>query len=174
METTFDQGDDSPKDPRMDYLFELLKAAAADSEAEGLLGGAETPFPFEYPTKEEILAPWEPVNATPVDARGVRTRTLEVADELVNGDRNVQYGDPRADFARTAELFTTYFKGIIEREQGQIIIRPHDVAVFMVLLKVSRLAWTPGKADSWVDIAGYAACGADCAEATYGLTGWPK
>jgi hypothetical protein len=30
-------------------------------------------------------------------------------------------------------------------------------------LKVARLMHTPGHVDSWVDIAGYAACGADVA-----------
>lgn len=32
----------------------------------------------------------------------------------------------------------------------------------MILLKVSRLTWTPDKEDTWADIAGYAACGWDC------------
>jgi len=29
-------------------------------------------------------------------------------------------------------------------------------------LKVSRLSWRPDNPDSWVDIAGYAACGFEC------------
>jgi hypothetical protein len=32
-----------------------------------------------------------------------------------------------------------------------------------MLLKTSRLAWTPTKRDSWVDDAGYAGCGYECA-----------
>jgi hypothetical protein len=31
----------------------------------------------------------------------------------------------------------------------------------MSLLKISRLSWDPTKRDSWVDLAGYAACGYD-------------
>jgi len=37
------------------------------------------------------------------------------------------------------------------------------VPVMMILLKISRLAHTPGNADHWVDIAGYCAIGAECA-----------
>jgi len=29
----------------------------------------------------------------------------------------------------------------------------------MALLKLSRIAWQPNKTDSWIDLAGYAACG---------------
>ena len=37
-----------------------------------------------------------------------------------------------------------------------------DVAMMMVLLKIARIAAGGGKADSWIDLAGYAACGAEC------------
>lgn len=96
----------------------------------------------------------------------VRTSILSEADHLVNGDRNVSYGDPTADFSRTAELWGTYLRGVAARQD---VIGPADVAVMMILLKISRLAWSPDKRDSWVDIAGYAACGADCAEQQWGL-----
>ena len=33
----------------------------------------------------------------------------------------------------------------------------------MILLKISRLAHSPGEMDHWVDIAGYAAIGAEIA-----------
>jgi hypothetical protein len=38
-----------------------------------------------------------------------------------------------------------------------------DVALFMVALKASRLAWMPEHEDSWTDLAGYAACGFETA-----------
>lgn len=41
-------------------------------------------------------------------------------------------------------------------------IAPHDVAAMMALLKVSRIAWSPNRADHWLDLAGYAACGFEC------------
>lgn len=97
-----------------------------------------------------------------------RSDLLTLAESLVNGDRNVQYGDPRSDFLRTARLWETYLNGAHERHvqdeytADSIIIEPHDVAILMLLLKISRLAWSPDKQDTWADIAGYAACGWDC------------
>lgn len=85
--------------------------------------------------------------------RNPRSDILLTAEELVNGDRNVQYGDPRQDFQRTADMWSAYLGYRVE---------PHDVAAMMCLLKVSRIRWSPLKKDSWVDLAGYAACGWDC------------
>ena len=88
--------------------------------------------------------------------RNARATVLLGAEELVNGDRNIQYGDPRADFTRTAAMWAAYLG---------CDVAPHDVAALMALLKVSRIRWSPGKLDSWTDLAGYAACGWDCASA---------
>ena len=83
-----------------------------------------------------------------------RTRMLHQAEQLVNGDRNNAYGPPDQDFQRTADLWTIYL-------DGRRIIEAHDVAVMMALLKISRLSWKPNHPDSWIDLAGYAACGYD-------------
>jgi len=83
-----------------------------------------------------------------------RSRMLHEAEKLVNGDRNNQYGPPDQDFQRTADLWTIYL-------DGRRIIEAHDVAVMMALLKISRLSWKPNHPDSWIDLAGYAACGYD-------------
>lgn len=82
-----------------------------------------------------------------------RAEVLRTAESFVNGDRNAQYGDPSEDFKRTASLWNTYL--------GTDIIKAHDVAAMMALLKVSRIHWSPNKKDSWIDLAGYAACGWD-------------
>lgn len=83
-----------------------------------------------------------------------RRELLDEAANLVDGDRNAQYGDPRQDFQRTAAMWSAYLGATVE---------PHDVAAMMALLKCSRIRWSPDKRDSWVDLAGYAACGWDCA-----------
>lgn len=83
-----------------------------------------------------------------------RSDILQGAEKLVNGDRNVQYGDPIDDFRRTADLWSAW-KGVP--------FEPHEVAVFMTLLKLSRISWAKEKEDSWMDAAGYIACGWDCA-----------
>jgi hypothetical protein len=89
-----------------------------------------------------------------------RAEVLTMAESLVNGDRNAQYGDPRQDFRRTADMWSAYLG---------VPIAMHDVAAMMALLKVSRIRWSPGKLDSWVDLAGYAACGWDCSSPNLGI-----
>lgn len=84
-----------------------------------------------------------------------RSFVLRTAEQLVNGPRNDDYGPPSEDFARTARLWAGYL-GVVE-------LTSVDVACMMVLLKVSRLRATPTHLDSWIDAAGYAACGWDCA-----------
>ncbi len=84
----------------------------------------------------------------------MRTDLLNEAERLVNNDRNNEYGPPTQDFDRTALLWTTYLS-------GRVILEAHDVAAMMILLKLSRISWSPSNRDSWVDIAGYASCGWD-------------
>ena len=43
-------------------------------------------------------------------------------------------------------------------------VTPEQVALCMTCLKVARLMETPAHEDSWVDIAGYGACGAEIAD----------
>jgi hypothetical protein len=111
------------------------------------------------------------------EPRNIRGLLLAEADRLVNGDRNASYGDPNQDFARTADFWNTYMAGVAERKLAHAtdeqradalaliyqLLDPHDVAWMMVLLKASRSTVSPTKFDHYVDAAGYAACGADCA-----------
>ena len=81
-----------------------------------------------------------------------RALLLREAERLICGDRNTAYGEPDADFQRTAVIWTAMFG----RE-----FTGHEVAMAMIALKLSRLSWSPGRQDSWCDVAGYAACGWD-------------
>lgn len=81
-----------------------------------------------------------------------RTDTLTRAAHAVSGQRNTNYGTPEDNFARIAGLWSQHLG---------VSITSTDVALMMVLLKVARLRHDPGHEDSWVDIAGYAACGAE-------------
>lgn len=90
-----------------------------------------------------------------------RREMLTEAADLVDGDRNNQYGDPIGDFRTTANMWTAYLQRSNPNAQQ---LQPHDVAAMMALLKISRIAWHHQKEDSWIDLAGYAACGLDCAE----------
>ena len=92
---------------------------------------------------------------TPASPRG---DILDEAKALITGDRNNAYGPPTQDFSRTAGMASAFgFQVNGEPLKG------HHVAIFMILLKMSRLAWTPRKRDSWVDTGGYAGCGYECA-----------
>jgi len=86
-----------------------------------------------------------------------RASILAEAAELVNGDRNNQYGDPIQDFRRTADMWNAYL-GL----KGGDRLLPHDVASMVAMVKLSRIRWSPRKRDHWADLAGYAACGYDC------------
>lgn len=99
-----------------------------------------------------------------------RTELLAEAENLVNGDRNNTYGAPAQDFQRTADILSALgFRA--ERPGGDEdgFIEAHHVAMILAAVKLSRLAWSPGKRDSWVDLAGYAACGHEAYELTKGM-----
>lgn len=85
---------------------------------------------------------------------GAMKDMLEEAAAAVEGDRNDQYGGPQANFKRIAAMWGAYLG---------VPIEPHDVGAMLAIVKVSRIRETPQKKDSWVDLAGYAACGWDCA-----------
>lgn len=81
-----------------------------------------------------------------------RTELLEKARATVCGDREQDYGSPENSFQRIAEFWGAYLN-----QQ----ITPVDVAAMMALLKLARVAEGHAKEDNWVDLAGYAACGAE-------------
>ena len=89
-----------------------------------------------------------------------RSRVLMTAEKLVNGDRNAQYGPPEQDFQRTADIWTALIAHKLHPGER---IEAHEVASFMIGLKLSRIVHSPLKEDSWTDAAGYAACGFDTA-----------
>lgn len=89
-------------------------------------------------------------------AKNGRTRCLEEAATIVTGQRDVQYGGPEENFNRIAKLWSVIFG---------IEVTQEDVAMAMVAVKVARYASKSGfQADTWVDIAGYAACGYEVGE----------
>ena len=88
-----------------------------------------------------------------------RQECLDAAAQAVLTDRAREYGAPEDCFGLIAALWSRY----TERD-----ISSADVAVMMILLKIARIEGNPRHADSWVDIAGYAACGAECAAAMSG------
>ena len=91
-------------------------------------------------TKEAITVPLSA-------QAGQRKDFLDKVEEIVCKDRALTYGEPEDSFRKISELWSTY-RGVAFTSQ--------DVAMMMILLKVAR----GHQQDTYIDIAGYAACGA--------------
>ena len=89
-----------------------------------------------------------------------REMILDTARTCVCEDRNGQYGEPEDNFAIIAGFWQEY---LYASTGERITVTAADVASMMVLFKVARIATSTGNgcADSWIDIAGYAACGGE-------------
>lgn len=81
-----------------------------------------------------------------------RKSILATAEKYVCNDRNDQYGSPEDSFKVIADLWTGYLGTAITAK---------DVAAMMVLFKMARVRTGAGKADNWIDAAGYCACGGE-------------
>jgi len=79
-----------------------------------------------------------------------RTETLAKANELVNGDRAKEYGPPSENFAKIAKMWSV----ILKKE-----VSLTEVTLCLIALKMTRLINSENHQDSFIDIAGYAACG---------------
>lgn len=97
-----------------------------------------------------------------------RAAVLEKARACVCGEREQDYGSPEDSFGCIAELWEAYLRAACIAPDAVIRVTPTDVAMMMALLKIARVgtSFVGGTADSFVDLAGYAACGAECAEVT--------
>lgn len=91
-----------------------------------------------------------------------RREILAAAEKCVCGQRDEDYGTPEDSFGLIAELWTPLIRACVP-EGTDACIPPETVALMMALLKVARLIKSPEHLDSWVDLAGYAACGGEIA-----------
>lgn len=83
-----------------------------------------------------------------------RSECLDKAKEIINGARQENYGKPEKNFNQIASYWSLYLDHDVSAT---------DVALMMVLMKLARLQNKPDHEDSWIDIAGYAANGAEIA-----------
>lgn len=100
----------------------------------------------------------------PKEAIDPAAELLMEALKIVQGARRQAYGTPEDNFQVIADLWNAIIRKKISVDRQTIRLEPTDVACMMVLVKIARLAETPEHRDSWVDTAGYAACGVRCAE----------
>jgi len=88
-----------------------------------------------------------------------RDQVLVEASSAINGSRQTNYGNPEDNFLRIARVWNAYLKNIGIVKPGDRILSNADTAAMMILMKTGRLANSIDHKESWVDIAGYAACG---------------
>lgn len=85
-----------------------------------------------------------------------RQEILDKAIDCVSGQRVTDYGKPEDNFERIAKLWNAYL--------GSDVVASKDVAIMMALLKIARIKGGNGAEDSFVDLAGYAACAGEIDE----------
>lgn len=83
-----------------------------------------------------------------------RADILQTAMMAITQDRQATHGTPENSFQRIAYFWSAY---------TGVPLDTHDVAAMMALLKIARVRNNPGHTDNWIDLAGYAACGGECA-----------
>lgn len=82
-----------------------------------------------------------------------RAEVLEKAKACVCGQREQDYGSPEDNFQTIADLWSAY--------KGDTTFTSADVAMMMALMKIARIKTGTATDDSFVDLAGYAACGGE-------------
>ena len=93
-----------------------------------------------------------------------REEALNAARQCVCTDRESMYGNPENNFALIAAFWNDYLEARYPEIEYSYVIEAEDVAVMMALLKIARIATGKPKVDNWVDLIGYAACGAEIQE----------
>ena len=83
-----------------------------------------------------------------------RAATLEAARQAVTVDRAATHGNLEENFASLAAIWSARLCQTVTPEQ---------VAIMLIDLKTVRAWGNPAHADNWIDVAGYAACGAELA-----------
>jgi len=85
-----------------------------------------------------------------------RTHVLETANNLITGNREADYGPPKLNFQNIADRWSQLLSVDVEL---------WHVPLMMADLKIARMATTGlPHADSFVDLAGYAALAAELAD----------
>lgn len=84
-----------------------------------------------------------------------RSEILSGAEICVCGHREQDYGKPEHNFKVIADLWSAYMG---------VEFSALDVAMMMSLLKIARIKTGTATTDSFIDLAGYAACGGEICE----------
>ena len=85
-----------------------------------------------------------------------RSKVLDTVRAAVCRDRQNSYGDAEDNFQNIADYWNLWLK-----QRGfTAVLTSLDVAMMSALLKTARASANLTYSDNWVDLAGYAVCGA--------------
>jgi hypothetical protein len=84
-----------------------------------------------------------------------RQRALREIEACVCKDRAATYGAPERNFSNIAAIASVVLQHQFDAK---------DVALFLACVKLARMVSSPLHRDNWIDLAGYAVCGAEIAE----------
>ena len=83
-----------------------------------------------------------------------RSDILEATRQAVTMDRAATHGSVEDNFINLGAIWSARLG---------VPISAHQVAIMLIDLKTVRAWGNPAHGDNWVDMAGYAACGGECA-----------
>lgn len=136
----------------MERSWETLHKWAKETALKVLVEACETADFGEVKLKEKPL-----IDSNDIKPIYDREAILRGAAKCVLQDSNNTYGKPENGFMQIADLWNAYL-------QDKNVLEPYDVANLMILLKVQRAKANPHHIDSFIDIAGYAACAGELAD----------
>jgi hypothetical protein len=84
-----------------------------------------------------------------------RIEVLNAAQQAVMIDRAATHGDVEDNFNAIARVWTARLG---------LRVTAAQVAIMLIDLKTVRAWGNPAHADNWIDIAGYASCGAEVSD----------
>lgn len=97
------------------------------------------------------------INLQPKPDPADRSKLLNEANTLINGDRARDYGDASINFRRIADYWNRWLGEQYDPDSpGPVNIQPSDVAMMMLFVKVARES-QGNKWDSVADLLGYGA-----------------
>ena len=113
------------------------------NECDGIRHNTESViFKRSVKLAEDMTSFENPENAKEI----LRSSILEYAKELLNGDRQKQYGDPVENYEKIATIYNTL--------NGIVSLDAEDIALIMVIVKLVR-EQHQHKADNLIDAAAY-------------------
>ncbi|NBW11337.1 MAG: hypothetical protein EBR82_25225 [Caulobacteraceae bacterium] len=152
--------DDAP-----DRWKEITQASAEKYNAERAEPEQEIPVDWILQGQKEMEAHGDDIrwagDSIIADKSNVTPAEKLLMDALdVVRDRRPKYGGPRHHFKRTIGMINAAFADVLKRP-----LTESDWAIFMTFDKVARFLGPNKTADGPIDLAGYAACLAECESA---------